>query len=108
MTGNASWNAVPRTSIGKSGAACGRSIAASAPSTSARIPPSSRIIVALGNSRVSDASLSSNVSRQMPFEVAAISISPIGLSKVVQRIVSPRPPSRQAEGVIPILSFASA
>jgi len=43
----------------------------------------------------------------MPFEVAAISILPSGLSNVVQRIVSPRPPSRHAEGVIPSLSFAS-
>ena len=43
----------------------------------------------------------------MPLLVAAISIRPIGLSKWVQRIVSPRPPSRHADGVIPNLSFAS-
>jgi len=64
-------------------------------------------MVALGNSRFSDASLSSNVRRQMPLLVAAMNISPSGLSKWVQRIVSPRPPSRQAEGVMPSLSFAS-
>ena len=43
----------------------------------------------------------------MPLEVEAISIVPSGLSKLVQRIVSPRPPSRQADGVIPSLSLAS-
>jgi len=47
------------------------------------------------------------VNRQIPFEVAAISISPSGLSKWVQRMVSPRPPSRHADGVMPSLSLAS-
>jgi hypothetical protein len=64
-------------------------------------------MVALGNNRRSDSSLSSKVRRQMPLDVAAISICPSGLSNVAQRMVSPRPPSRQADGVIPSLSFAS-
>ena len=60
-----------------------------------------------GTAAGSEASLSSNVSRQMPLDVAAISIWPSGLSKCVQRMVSPRPPSRHADGVMPSLSFAS-
>ena len=76
----------------------GDAIAARAPSTQSAIVPSSGRMSALGKRRVRALSSSSKVSRQMPLGVAATSNGPSGLSAMTKRIVSPRPPSRHAEG----------
>ena len=44
----------------------------------------------------------------MPFSVAATSIVPRSVCAVAQRITAPRPPSRQADGVMPSRFSASA
>ena len=76
--------------------------------TSSAISAPPWAIAALGKRRLSSASSSSNESRQMPLAVAATSIVPRSVSAVAQRIVSPRPPSRQADGVMPSRLPASA
>ncbi len=92
----ASWKAVPWTSSGRLCGFSGAFTAATVRRTSSAISGPPRATIAFGKRRFSAASSSSKERRQMPLSVAATSIVPRSVSAVVQRIVSPRPPSRQA------------